>query len=179
MFDFITTKLLLWVCAGLVAALVVTGSFAGCEHHNAKVARAERAAAESQRDTAIDANKSNVTTIEAQQKALEQWKALGITPGEAKAAVLLAVENHAKAEQLAAELKNAKEHDRANPDCNAILSADIERACPLVVLGLRDVARGDKNGAGGSAGPRRETAPRRAPGGLRAEVSVPPRKPEG
>jgi hypothetical protein len=158
MFDFLTTKVLMWVCAALAAALLITGTFAGCEHSNAKSARAERDAAELARDTAVDANDSNQVTIATQRRALEEWRALQVTPEEAALAVAAHQALVDKVLEQAAELERAKESDSARPDCEALLDADFERVCPATARGLRKYESRHQDRDGGSAGAGREAA---------------------
>lgn len=169
----ITTKLLIWVCAGLLGALMITGGFAGCEHHNAVAARAERDAAEAQRDTAIDANKSNMTTIEAQGAALNKWMSLGASPDEVAKLMASAARAIKEANQKLDEMLSAKEKDRANPECGALLGASLQRACPTIARGLRNAADGHEDGARRDPGSGGEAAAGTADGGLRAAISVP------
>lgn len=154
MFNFVTTKLLMWVCAVLAAALLITGTLAGCEHHNAGAARAERDAARSQRDTALDANVSNVETIATQRRALNEWRSLQVTPEEAALSIAAHQALVNKVLELAGELNQAKEKDSARPECEALLDADFERACPATARGLRNLEGGhqDGDGRGASAG---------------------------
>jgi hypothetical protein len=169
----ITTKLLIWVCGGLLAALLVTGGFAGCEHHDANAARAERDAANDGRDTAVDANKSNLSTIDAQNKALNEWMKLGESPA---AVARLVAQAMTSAKALATEANAvlaAKEKERANPECAAVLSASLERACPAVARGLRQYASRHEDDPGRDPGAGREASPDGAHGGLRAALPVP------
>lgn len=168
----ITTKLLMWVCAGLLGALIVTGGFAGCEHVNANAARAQRDAAEAARDTAVDANTSNQVTIEAQDRALDKWMKLGSSPEEVARLVTKTLTAANAAVTEATAVLKAKETERANPECAAVLGANLERACPAIARGLRH-AGGHEDSPGRDPGAGREATPGRDHGGLRATVSVP------
>lgn len=169
----ITTKLLAWVCGGLLAALLITGGFAGCEHHDASAARAERDAANAARDTAVDANKSNGVTIAAQDAALNKWMKLGASPEEVAKAMGDAARAIKASNKYLADMTAAMEKDRANPDCGALLGASVQRACPAIARGLRDGASGHQDGARRDPGSGGEATPDAAHGGLRAEVSIP------
>jgi len=175
MFNFITTKLLLWVCAGLVAALVVTGSFAGCEHHNAQAARADRDAMKSQRDTArrdraevIKANESQQETIDAQSKALDEWLKIGVTPEEVEDLVAGVRAKKAELEQLVAENQKRKEMDNANPDCDRLRQVDFESVC----RNRARVLRGYEHRLSGQTGPGPDASVRGTPSGA-ARAALP------
>jgi phage repressor protein C with HTH and peptisase S24 domain len=173
MFRLITTKLLAYVCGGLLIALAVTGGFAGCEHSNANAARAERDAANAALDTAVDANKSNQATIATQKAALDEWASLGLSPAE----ILQALKSVGDALKEAGRTLDAwqaeKEKERANPDCGAWLRASFQRACPGLARGLRNAASGHADGDGQGAGAGGEAAAGPAHDGLRPALPVP------
>jgi hypothetical protein len=156
------SKVRLCVYAGIAIAFASVLTFAGCEHSNAEAARAERDSAEIARDTAVDANAGNLVTIETQRRALEEWRALRVTPEEAALAIAA---HHALVDKVleqAAELEKAKESDRARPDCEALLDADFERVCPATARGLRKYESRDQDRDGRGSGAGGEAAADRA-----------------
>ena len=159
---------------GLAVLAVIggLGSFAGCEHHNAKVARAERDAVKSMLETAVDANTSNVTTIKAQAKALKAWQDLKVTPEQI--ADLLVSKSHFEAKSASLEKQNAalRNKDRELPECVALLRMSLQRACPGISTGLRKLQSGDQDSPGGNPHPRGEALTTGTHGGLRTQVSV-------
>ncbi len=149
-----------YVLGAVVLAFVSLGGFASCEYQRAESNEVRAAAAEAARDTAIDANKSNQKTIDAQGKALDQWMQLGASPEEVAGLV-------AKANTFAGQLADAmtenakmKEKDRANPECEKLLRVDFQRVCPNRARILRKYEGSYQNdhsespGAGGGAGAR-------------------------
>ena len=137
MFSFITTKVLAWACAGLLAALLVTGTFAGCEHRNANEARAERDSmkdernsARDDRDAVVKINGQKQETIERQDAALSAWATLGVTPEDVRQMIEDATRRRAELERLIAEGQSEREKDNANPDCEKLRQVDFERVCP-------------------------------------------------
>jgi hypothetical protein len=157
-------KLVLGVA--VLAVIGGLGSFAGCEHHNAKVARAERDAAYGQRDTAIDANHSQANTIDAQTKALAKWKALAASPEDMQAIIDQSNANAREINSLRGIIAKAKGKDRDLPDCIKLLSISLRRTCPSVAAGLRDLASGHQNNHGGNPGTSREAVTGRLGTGL-------------
>lgn len=129
-------------------ALVFAGllTFAGCEHSNAKAARAERDAMEAARDYAVDANLGKDQVIEDLTTSRDRWKLLATPSEEMEAAAARAGELEVELTRTRAKLdKLAEEKDRANPDCLAVLEVDFERACPHVAERLRNRASGDQD----------------------------------
>ena len=147
-----------WRLVGLFATVLAflgLGTFAGCEHRNAKEARAERNATAGELVEAVTANTSQTETIDTLRRALGEWRSLGTTPDEA----LIAVESMRQINELIVALdqriREAKELERAKPDCAAVLSADFERACPAIARGLRDAAGSHENGPSRNSDPGR------------------------
>jgi hypothetical protein len=167
------SQLQLGLVAGLILLLLVVSGFAGCERRRANAEHQQRVSVEMQLGAAVDANASNQVTIGAQQRALEEWRSLGVTPEEAAIAVASMGEVLGLVAKLREEIEKAKERDRAKPDCAALLGASIERMCPGVAAGLRRAQDGHENRDGGSARPGREAARGRAHEGLRTALPVP------
>jgi hypothetical protein len=167
------SQLQLGLVAGLALLLVIVGGVASCEHNRARAEHQQRLSVEMQLAAAIDANASNQVTIGAQQRALEEWRSLGVTPEEAAIAVASMSEIRGLVAKLREAIEKAKEVDRAKPDCAALLGASIERMCPGIAAGLRRAQDSHKDAAGGSARPSREAAPSRAHEGLRTALPVP------
>jgi hypothetical protein len=159
MFSIFTAKILAWICAGLLAALLLTGAFAGCEHRNAKQARAARDAVTAELSEATSANAEQLKTIETQSQALASWRSLGVTVDEAAAAVTSMNAYGETLKSIDEEFRKAKEKDRAIPDCAALLRVDLERVCPGIARSLRDSASGDQDGRRRSSRAGREAAP--------------------
>lgn len=137
MFDFITTKLLMWICAGLAAALLVAGGVASCEHHNANEARADRDAMESERDSVraqrdgvVKANQTQQNVIASQAAALTKWAAIGVSPEEVKEVLAAEAAKRSELEQFVADNQNRKEKDDAKPECEKLRRTDFQRVCP-------------------------------------------------
>lgn len=157
MFDFITTKLLMWVCAGLAAAALVAGGVASCEHHNANEARADRDAMESQRDSAratrdgvVKANKTQQTVIASQAKALTQWASIGVSPEEVRAVLAAAAAKQRELEDLVAINAKRKEKDDAKPECEKLRRTDFQLVCSE----RADILRGYERGLSRQGDPR-------------------------
>lgn len=146
---------------GAVAlAFVGLATFAGCEHRRADANEAIAAAAESARDTAIDANKSNTATIDAQNKALDKWMALGSSPEEVAGLVAQAKGFVDQLAGVIVENAKLKEKDRANPECDKLLHVDFQRVCPNRARVLRQYEGRYKNDHSGSSGPGGEAGAR-------------------
>jgi hypothetical protein len=163
----------LYAYAGIAIAFAATLTFAGCEHSNAESARAARDVAKAALETAVDANASNQVTIEAQGRALDQWMKLGDSPETVRALLVAAAKTIDESTKALAAFLAAKEKDRANPECGALLGANLERACPGIARGLRSAAGGHENGPRRDPGAGAEAAPERDHRGLRAAVPVP------
>lgn len=123
--------------AGLALLLLIVGSFAGCERHNANEARADRDAMKSQRDSArndrdqvVEANGTQQTIIDRQGAALTKWASIGVTPEDVKAMLDATVAKKAELEQQLVYNAKRKEKDDANPDCEKLRRTDFQRACP-------------------------------------------------
>lgn len=130
----------LYLYAGIVAAFIAVLAFASCEHHNAKVARTERAEALGQLADARSANESNQIVIDAQNKALDKWAEVGVSPQQVAEFIAAETEARKKAETTARLMKLAKESDRALPECVALLRASLSRTCPNIAAGLQKLA---------------------------------------
>lgn len=167
MFGFVTTKLLAWCCAGLLAALLVTGAFAGCEHRNANAARADRDAMKNERNTARDDRDRVVKSNETQQAlivdlnaALDRWAEIGLTPSEVRELSAEAGARQRALDELAAENAKLKGKDDGNPDCEKLRQVDFQRVCPNRARSLRRyedrlprrTGRGEGAGLRGAAG---------------------------
>lgn len=140
-------------------ALVIAGlaTFAGCEHHNANAARADRKAMESERDTArvdrdrtVKANGTLLSTITSQDKALNAWAELGESPAEVRALIAKIAASRAELEQRSAANEKRRRLDDANPDCEKLRRVDFQRACPNRAGVLRGHEDRYRNGDGGS-----------------------------
>lgn len=173
MFSFITTKFLAYACGALLVSLVIAGGFAGCEHRNANEARAdresmksERNAARNDRDQVVKANQSQELTIEAQNKALNKWAELGVSPKDVKELMAAAIAKKLELERLIAENEKEKEKDNANPDCEKLRRVDFQRVCPHRAGVLRRYENRVPRSSGGSAGAGVRGAPGESPGSL-------------
>lgn len=173
MLQLLTTRVLMWGCAGLLGALLVVGSFAGCEHHNAKAARAERDQARGQLAETRVANVSNQQVIASQNKALDQWAAIAISPQDVMDLVHNLTEAKKEADATIKLLRSAKEADNALPECVALLRLSLRDRCPSIAAGLLKLQAAGEHRAGGDPGAGPEAATVRSDGGLRAEVSIP------
>ena len=86
------------------------------------------------------ANQTDEKTILGLQGALARWQALA-TPAAATTRDEPAIEAAAAARQAAAAaLKTHEATDNAEPSCEALLAADLDRVCPAHALGVRQRA---------------------------------------
>lgn len=151
------SQLQAYLVAGLALALLIACGAASCQSRRADSEHQQRLAVQSQLDTAVDANTSAIDTVNAQARALKEWRDLAVTPAEAATAVAALNEALRLSYELNKAIEEAKEKDRAKPDCEALLDADFERACPATARGLRDAAAGGhEDGDGRGAGAARE-----------------------
>lgn len=148
----------LYLIGGVVAAFIVVLSFASCEHHRAKVFRADRDKALSQLVDAQSANASNQLVIDSQNRALDKWSKIALSPED----VISLVDNLTKAKKEADErlrlYQIGKESDRALPDCVALLRISLRQRCPSIAAGLLDLATSGENRTGGNSGASPEAA---------------------
>lgn len=135
-----------------IALLAAIGT-AKWQHHAAESARAERDALAAQLDTAVDANASNVTTIDTQARALAKWAALGRTPEQLQQLVATAIEREETYERIAKENSALRAKDRNLPDCLRLLQISLRERCPGRALILRQYESGHQDSAGGSPRP--------------------------
>lgn len=168
MFSFITTKLLAYVCAGLFAALVITGGFAGCEHHNAAAARADRdveiskrQATETQRDEVVKVNGTQHETIGQLNATVDQWVQKCAVSDDVNATLAELAKKNAKLDELLRKMMKLEEKDDGNPECEKLQRADYQRACPGHAGSLRGYENRIPRSPGGSEG----AGVRGAPGG--------------
>jgi hypothetical protein len=168
----------LGIYAFVALAFLASLAYGKWQHHRAESAIARADSVEAQLDTATDANASLVTTVQAQDKALKQWAALGISPADAAAAIASAKTAQDSANEAWGRLAALKDKDRALPDCIALLKTSLSRRCPAVADGLLKLSRGHENGSGRDPGAGSETAPRRIDEGLRASLPVRGQRPD-
>lgn len=156
----------------LVLALLVAVGYGKWQHRAAESARAQRDAVKSQLETATDANRSNLVTINAQANALDQWKKLGRSPAEVAAIVANARQREETYNAVFAENVALKAKDKALPECIRLLSMRIDRLCPGRAVSLRNLAAGQGNGAGRDPRPGPHSLSTRTDQGLRTQVSL-------
>lgn len=159
-----------WKLVGIGAVILVIGGLFWHDRHVTKQLKASREYVALLKS----ANGANLGTIEMQSKALGEWKKIAAdATAAAQEALNRAQKARADADRVLADSNRLKEIDRALPDCNALLSTNLERACPGIAYGLRHHASGED-------GIRRSSGSGRAPPAikpsrrLRAEVSVRP-----
>jgi uncharacterized protein HemX len=151
-----------YLLGGVTALVLALATFGGCQYQAKEKWRARAELAESGTQVAVDANTACQATVEAQDKALNQWVALAATPTELAALVGSLRDKAAQTEDLQREVNLFRQKDRALPECVALLKASLTLRCPGVVAGLRHAAAGSReNGDGGSTHPSREAAPPR------------------
>lgn len=144
-----------YLAGGAAAIMLALASFGGCQYIRAEaaVSAKERAvttreAAEADRDNAIEANASNLVTIAAQDKALNQWVNLGVTPEEVRAMLSAASTQARELENLRTKFRALKGKDRDLPDCVELLAISLTRRCPDIAAGVRDAAGRNQDGPG-------------------------------
>lgn len=123
------------------AAFLVVLGFAGCEHQRAKAAVSRVEALELAQKAAISANESAMATIDAQNKALQDWAKLGKSREEIEALIAAAEARQAELDKLKAVNARLKELDNASPDCEKLRQVDFERVCPNRARVLRQYER--------------------------------------
>jgi hypothetical protein len=143
-FSFITTKLLAYVCGALLVALVITGGFAGCEHHNAAAARADRdveiskrQAAETQRDEVVKVNSTQHETIGQLNAAVDQWVQKCAVSDDVNATLADLAKKNAKLDELLTKMTKLEVNDDGNVECEALQRTDYQRVCPGHARSLR------------------------------------------
>jgi hypothetical protein len=143
-----------YLVGGVAAVFVAMATFGGCEYVRAEAAIAgetkaqqKQDQAEFDRDEAVNANKAQKVTIDAQDRALNQWAAIGVSPAEVKALLAAAAKRAADLEQLVARNAKQKEKDNENPDCDRLRQVDFQKLCP----NRAGVLRGYERGLGASA----------------------------
>jgi hypothetical protein len=169
-----------YVLGGIAAVFLAMATFGGCEHIRAKAAIAGEVKAEHERDqarfntsVAVKANQAQAVTIDAQDKALNRWAEIGVTPDEVRAMLAAAAAKARELEQLVALNAKVKEKDNANPDCERLRQTDFQRLCPNRAGVLRGYERGVGAGAAGQGpGARVRPAAREPPAAVSAEVQV-------
>lgn len=168
MIPFGLSRLRLGIYAGIAVAFAVVLSFAGCEHHNASAARADRAAMKTllktrtdERDKVVEANESQQATIDAQGKALSQWASIGVKPEDVKQMLTAIAAKKVELDKLFAEIAKRKGKDDGNPDCAKLLQVDFQRVCPNRAA----VLRAYENRLSGQGGPGADAGVRPAAGG--------------
>lgn len=139
----ITPRMALY--GGIAAALVATLTFAGCEHRNAKTARAERAEALGALTVALKANETNQSTIRTLEAAIKLWRATCTPETRIRRAAEEAEAWRAKYE---AEARRRREQRTESPSCTALMDTSFEGVC-------RDDARRLRQLAAGSGDPHR------------------------
>jgi hypothetical protein len=136
--------------------LILAGSltFAGCEHLRAKAAVAGEAKAVSERNHAIGANSSNLTTIADLKAALAEWEAIGKPVVEVKELLATLDERTAELNGARNELRKHRQAAATLPECQSLLRTTFA-ACPGIDLGLRSISScyENRNGASACAGP--------------------------
>lgn len=147
------TSLRLYIYAGVAAAFMLLLMVAGCEHSNAKSARADEKIAQEGTRTVLDANKTNLETIKVLKEAIVTWKRLATPAPGMKAAAARAAELEQDVERLNAALAKKAEKDYAKPDCIKLLQTDFGVVCPGIAAGLRERAGRYENRARPGAGP--------------------------
>ena len=131
-----------WRLVSAVSVVVGLLAFAGCEHRNAKAARAERNELRGQLADALNANASNQTVIDAQNKALDKWAEVGVSPQQVAEFIEAEVDARREAERKLKTMQIARTHDNALPECVALLRASLSRTCPSIAAGLQKLASG-------------------------------------
>lgn len=162
-----------YIYAGVAVLFMVVLVFAGCQHQRAENEMVLRISAESQRDQAIEENKTNMVTIATQTSALNEWAKVGVSPQDVVEIVKAATEFAKALADQRAENAKLKEKDRAIPECDALLRTDFGKLCPRRGRILRQYesrySHGDgespDSGVRGPAGEPHEHLP--------AEVSLP------
>jgi len=145
-FEAVGAKMNLYLIGGVAAAFLAILGFAGCEHKRAEAAVKKRNEVQAQLAQVMDANNSNVVTIQAQRKALDEWKKLATRAADT------IKEATANAKQSAQDLERLRRENRllrdTTPECTQVLRTNISAACPGVDLGLRKLTVGcrDENG---------------------------------
>jgi hypothetical protein len=129
-----------WMYLGIAAVMLGLLTFAGCEHSNAKSARADEKVAIDGRNTALDANKSLLVTVASQKNTIEVWKRLATPSAHMKAAAARAADLERQNDILNAALAKRAELDYAKPDCVKVLETDVELICPGIFGGMRERA---------------------------------------
>lgn len=159
MFSFITTKLLAYICGGLLAALVITGGFAGCEHHNAAAARADRdaekskrQAAETQRDDVVKVNGTQHDLIGQLNATVDQWVQKCAVADDVNATLAELAKKNATLDELLKKMTKLEEKDDGNPECEKLLRTDLQHACPGHAGSLRGYENRIPRSPGGSEG---------------------------
>ena len=151
------TPLRLYAYAGIAIGFLAVLGYAKWQHHAAQSARARADALQVQVDTAVDANASLTTTVEAQDAALKRWAALGVTPEEVHDQLDQIRRHKERSDELKAENDMLRAKDRALPECVALLKASLSKRCPSIAAGLVQLAAGSgQNSAGRDSGTRRE-----------------------
>lgn len=164
----------LYVWGAVALAFLALGTFAGCEHSNAKAARAERAQWQHAATTALEANETNQRTIERLRSALDLWQRLAKPAEEIHVKAAQADEYAAALRAAWNELDELKRRDRENQECDALLRVDFGKRCAGLGRELRERAAGGQgNRAGRDPGPGPGAAPVEPHGRLRAALPLP------
>jgi hypothetical protein len=136
----ITPRLALY--GGIVAAFVAMATFAGCEHHNAKAARADRADALGALAVALKANDTNQDTIGKLEAAIKHWRGTCTPETRIREAAEEAKTWRAKYE---AEARRRREQRTESPSCTALMDTSFERVCAADARRLRKYADRDRD----------------------------------
>jgi hypothetical protein len=148
-----------YLLGGVAATILALATFGGCQYQAKEKWQARAELAESGTQVAVDANTACTATVEAQDKALNQWVALAATPQELAALVGSLRDKAAQTEDLENEVNLFRRRDRVLPECLALLKNSLSQRCPNVAAGLRKLAAGgSQDGDGGSTHPSREAA---------------------
>lgn len=162
-----------YLIGGVTALVLALATFGGCQYQRAEKHQARAELAESNTQTAVDANQALTETIERQAAALEKWADLGVTPEKVAAIVDQSSRFKMRAEELAAENNLLRRADSALPECVALLKISLSNRCPNIAAGLLQLSKGSgENRSGGNPGARREATPERDHGRLSTAISV-------
>lgn len=131
-------SLQLWIGAGLLGLLIVSGSLNACQHRTIGNLRSELGSTRAKLDTAVSANQSQSDAIGRLEESQRQWEQECTLSADIKTQAAQAVEFRSRIQSLSGELAKVKAN--ASPSCKALLETDFGAACPDILGVMRERA---------------------------------------